>query len=139
MANEDLTREEHVEGSSNRAFGVVFAGAFLVIAVWPLFSGEGFRWWSCGVSAIFAAIVFTKPSLLATLNRMWIKLGVLMGRVVSPIALGLLFYLVLAPLGTVMRLTGKDPLRLKFDSVANSYWIQREPPGPAPDSMTNQF
>ena len=139
MAHEDLTREEHVEGSTDRAFGLVFAGVFLLIAVWPLFHGETFRWWSCGAAAIFAVTALAKPALLSGLNRLWIKLGVLLGKIVSPIALGLLFYLVLTPLGAVMRLTGKDPLRLKFDAAAGSYWIQREPPGPAPGSMTNQF
>jgi hypothetical protein len=83
--------------------------------------------------------VLVRPGLLAGLNRQWTKLGVLLGKVVSPIALGLLFYCAIAPLGIVMRLAGKDPLRLKFDRAAESYWIRREPPGPAPDSMTNQF
>ena len=139
MAHEDLTREEQVEGSTDRVFGLVFAGVFLLIAVWPLFHQKPFRWWSCGVAAVFALIALAKPALLAGLNRLWTKLGVLLGKVVSPIALGLLFYLILTPLGAVMRLAGKDPLRLKFDSGASSYWIRREPPGPAPDSMTNQF
>jgi hypothetical protein len=66
-------------------------------------------------------------------------LGLLMAKVVSPIALGILFYLVFMPVGLVMRLSGKDPLRLKFDPAAKSYWIDREPPGPPPNSMTNQF
>ena len=139
MAHEDLTREEHVEGSTDRVFGLVFAGAFLLFAVWPLFHREPFRWWWCAAAAAFGAIALTKPALLAGLNRLWIKLGVLLGKVVSPIALGLLFYLVLTPIGVVMRLAGKDPLRLKFDSAVSSYWIRREPPGPPPDSMTNQF
>ena len=80
-----------------------------------------------------------RPELLGGLNRLWIRFGVLLGKVVSPIALGVLFYGVLAPMGVVMRLMGKDPLRLKLDSGANSYWIRRKPPGPPPDSMTNQF
>jgi hypothetical protein len=84
-------------------------------------------------------IALTNPTLLASLNRLWIKLGVLLGKLVSPIALGVLFYGVLVPIGVVMRLTGKDPLRLKRDTGAASYWISRTPPGPPPDSMTNQF
>jgi len=80
-----------------------------------------------------------KPALLAGLNRLWIKLGVLLGKVVGPIALGVLFFGVLTPLGAVMRLTGKDPLRRKHDPRAASYWMPREPPGPPPDSMINQF
>lgn len=139
MAHEDLNRDQHVEGSTDRAFGLVFAGLFLVIAGWPFFHGEAIRWWAVGVSAVFGVTALVKPTLLAGLNRLWIKLGVLLGKVVSPIALGILFYCVFAPLGAVIRLTGKDPLRLKFDPAADSYWIPRNPPGPPPDSMTNQF
>jgi len=139
MGHEDLTRKQDVEGSSDRSFGVVFAVALLLIALWPLWRGEGLRWWAAGVAAAFALIAMARPSLLAGLNRQWTKLGVLLGQVVSPIALGLLFYGVITPLGLVMRLAAKDPLRLKLERGADSYWIRREPPGPAPDSMTNQF
>jgi hypothetical protein len=139
MAHEDLTREQHVEGSSDRVFGLVFAGLFLLIALGPLRHGHAPRWWACGVAAVFALIALLKPSLLTPLNRLWIKLGVLLGKVVSPIALGILFYGILTPLGVVIRLSGKDPLRLKLDRTADSYWIVRKPPGPPPDSMTHQF
>jgi hypothetical protein len=139
MAHEDLSREEQVEGSSDRVFGLVFAGAFLVIAGWPLVQGATPRWWAFVVSAVFALVALLKPALLSRLNRLWMKLGILLGKVVSPIALGVLFYGVLTPVGMVMRLAGKDPLRLKRDPAADSYWIAREPPGPPPDSMTNQF
>jgi hypothetical protein len=139
MAHEDLAREQLVEGSSDRVFGLVFAVVFLVIAGWPLFHGETPRWWASGVAAVFALLALLKPVLLAGLNRLWIKLGVLLGKVVSPIALGIVFYGVVSPIGAVMRLTGKDPLRLKLDPGAESYWIRREPPGPPPESMTNQF
>jgi len=139
MAHEDLTREQDIEGSSDRSFGVVFAVVFLLIAGWPLWHGEGLRWWAAGVAAAFALIAAVRPALLARLNRQWMKLGLLLGKVVSPIALGLLFYGGITPIGVVLRLAGKDPLRLKFDRGADSYWIRREPPGPRPDSMTNQF
>jgi Saxitoxin biosynthesis operon protein SxtJ len=139
MAHEDLTREQHVEGSSDRTFGLVFAGLFLLIALGPLRHAHPPRWWALGVAAVFALIALLKPSLLTPLNRLWIKLGVLLGKVVSPIALGVLFYGILTPLGLVIRLSGKDPLRLKLDRNAESYWIVRKPPGPPPDSMTHQF
>jgi hypothetical protein len=139
MAHEDLSREEQIEGSSDRVFGLVFAGVFLVIAVWPLVHGVPPRWWALVVSAVFGGIALLKPVLLARLNRLWMKLGILLGKVVSPIALGILFYGVITPIGVVIRLTGKDPLRLKRDPAADSYWIARAPPGPPPDSMTNQF
>ena len=139
MAHEDLSRDQHVEGSSDRTFGLEFAALFIVIAGWPLFHGGAVRWWSIAVAAVFAVVALLKPALLAGLNRLWIKLGILLGKVVSPIALGVLFYGVLTPIGIVIRLAGKDPLRLKFDPAASSYWIPREPPGPPPGSMTNQF
>jgi hypothetical protein len=139
MAHEDLNRDEHVEGSSDRTFGLVFAGVFIVIAGIPLFHGQAIRWWSVGVAVVFALLALAKPALLAGLNRLWMKLGILLGKVVSPIALGILFYGVLTPLGAMMRLTGKDPLRLKFDPDAESYWIPRDPPGPPSGSMNNQF
>lgn len=139
MAHEDLTRDQHVEGSSDRSFGLVFAAAFLVIAGIPLFHGEAIRWWAVGMAAVFALVALIRPALLAGLNRLWIKLGILLGKVVSPIALSILFYVVVTPIGVIMRLTGKDPLRLKFEPDAESYWIPREPPGPPPGSMNNQF
>lgn len=139
MAHEDLSREEHIEGSSDRAFGFVFAGVFLLIAVWPLIHRETPRWWALAIAAVFALVALVKPRLLARLNRLWMKVGILLGKVVSPIALGILFYGVITPIGAIIRLAGKDPLRLKFDPGADSYWIERKPPGPPPDSMTNQF
>jgi len=139
MSHEDLTREQRVEGSSDRAFGAVFAVLFLVIAGWPLLDSGTPRWWAVAVAALIGLIALLRPTLLAGLNRQWIKLGVLLGRVVSPVALGLLFYGVFAPLGALMRLAGKDPLHLKRDPGAASYWRPRVPPGPPPDSMTNQF
>ena len=139
MSHEDLSREQQVEGSSDRTFGLVFAGAFLLIACWPLLHREAPRWWALGVAAAFAVIAIGKPALLAYPNRLWTQLGVLLGKVVSPIALGILFYGVITPIGVLMRLTGKDPLRLKLGSGTGSYWILRKPPGPPPDSMTRQF
>jgi hypothetical protein len=139
MAHENLAREQDVEGSSDRSFGIVFAVVFLIVAAWPLLAGGTVRWWSCFVAALFAAVAILKPALLAGMNRQWMKLGLLLGKIVSPIALGLLFYGVIAPIGFALRLAGKDPLRLKYDREADSYWIRREPPGPPPDSMTNQF
>jgi len=139
MAHEDLTREEHVEGSSDRSFGFVFAVVFVVIALWPLWHGGGLRWWSLGVAGAFVVVAIAVPRVLAVPNRLWLKLGLLLGKVVSPIALGVLFYLVFMPIGMLMRLFGKDPLKLRREAAATTYWVDREPPGPPPTSMTNQF
>ena len=139
MAHEDLTREQYVEGSSDRNFGLVFAAVFLLVALGPLRHGHTPRWWALAVAGVFALVALVRPKLLSRLNRLWMRLGILLGKVVSPVALGILFYGVLTPLAAVIRLSGKDPLRLKLDPATSSYWIVRKPPGPPPDSMTNQF
>ena len=139
MAHEDLTREERLEGSSDRAFGVVFAIVFGVIAVWPLIYGLGPRWWAAAIAGIFALISVIRPALLRGLNLLWTRFGALVALLVRPIALGIVFYGVITPLGALMRVFGKDPLRLKREPGADSYWIPRKPPGPPPDSMSNQF
>ena len=139
MSHEDLTREQPLEASSDRSFGLVFAAVFLLIAGWPLFHGEVPRWWAAGIAGLFGLIALIKPALLGGLNRLWSAFGLLLGRIVRPIALGFVFYGVMTPLALLMRVAGKDPLRLRLDSNADSYWIAREPPGPPPDSMSNQF
>ncbi|MBV9723582.1 MAG: hypothetical protein JO299_00255, partial [Gammaproteobacteria bacterium] len=118
MGHEDLTREQYVEGSSDRNFGLVIAAAFLLISLGSLRHGHTPRWWALALASAFALVALSKPALLARLNRLWMKLGIVLGKVVSPIALGILFYGVLTPLAAVIRLTGKDPLRLKLDRAA---------------------
>jgi hypothetical protein len=139
MGHESFDREEDVRGSSERSFGLVFAAVFLVIAALPLAFGGGVRLWSLGVAALFALAALAAPRVLAPLNRVWLKFGLLLHRVVSPIVLGIMFFLVITPIGLLMRALGKDPLRLRFDRGAATYWIAREPPGPPPDSFTDQF
>lgn len=139
MAHEDLSRQERVEGSSDRAFGVVFAAVFAIIGAWPLWSGAAVRWWAFAAACLFGLAALAYPAILGPLNRWWMKLGLLLGKIMGPVALGVLFYGVFSPMGTLMRLAGKDPLRMRRDATARSYWIGRKPPGPPPDSMTNQF
>jgi len=117
----------------------VFAVVFAVVAASPLFFGGGLRWWSAAVAAVFLAAAFAAPRVLAPLNRLWHRIGMALHGIVTPVIMGILFFLTVMPTGLIMRLFGKDPLRLRFDAEAKSYWIQREPPGPEPDSMRNQF
>lgn len=139
MAHENLERQQHIEASSDRGFGLVFAAVFLIIAAWPLMHLQAPRWWALGLAAAMGAIAAAKPSLLSHANRLWTRFGVALGNIAGPLAVGVLFYAIVTPLGLLMRLTGKDPLRLSIDAAAESYWIARRPPGPPPDSLTNQF
>lgn len=139
MAHEDLSREQQIEGSSDRSFGLVFAAVFVIIGAWPLLSAAPLRWWALAVACAFALAAMAYPAILGPLNRWWLKFGLLLGRIMGPVALGILFYGVFSPMGLLMRLAGKDPLRIRRDAAAASYWIGRKPPGPPPDSMTNQF
>ena len=137
--HEDLSRTQQVKASSNRAFGWVFVMVFLVIALWPLVHGGALRWGALMASALVALVTVAAPALLTVPNRLWQRFGLLLHRVISPIALGIMFYVVVTPMGLLMRVFAKDILRLRLDSGAETYWIKREPPGPQPDSMPHQF
>lgn len=139
MSFEQFDRDDPVRGSSDRAFGLTFAAVFLIIALWPLVHGDGVRWWALAVAAAFGALAWLRPRTLALPNRWWLKLGLALGHIVSPIALALLFYLVVTPTGLLMRLFGKAVLRAGFDPQRQTYWVSREPPGPPADSLGNQF
>jgi hypothetical protein len=91
------------------------------------------------LAAAFLLVALVYPRLLGPLNRLWLKVGLLLYKVMNPIVLGLLFFVTIMPIGLVMRAMGKDFLRLRLDSGAKSYWIDRTPPGPPPQSMRNQF
>lgn len=135
--HEDFSRAEAPDGSSDRGFGLVFAAVFGVIGAWPLLGGGAPRLWALVAAAAFLAVAAAAPRLLAPLNRAWTRFGLLLGRIVTPLVMGLLFYGMVTPMGLAMRALGKDPLRRRFDRAAASYWIARRPPGPAP--MSRQF
>jgi len=139
VSHESYERREDVRGSSNRSFGIVFAVVFTVIGLLPLMLGSGLRLWSLAVAALFLLFALAFPSVLAPLNRMWLRFGMFLHKIVSPIVLGIMFYLVITPIGLLMRAFGKDPLRLAFDKQSSSYWIDRLPPGPLPESFKDQF
>jgi hypothetical protein len=91
------------------------------------------------VAALFLAAALLRPAKLHPLNLIWLKFGLLLHRVVNPVIMALLFYGTVLPTGLVMRMLGKDLLRLKREPGADSYWIVRQPPGPAPETMKDQF
>jgi hypothetical protein len=132
-------RDEAVKSSSNRSFGLVFAAFFALLAALGLWHGTA-RWpiW-LGLSGASLLLALAAPHLLAPFNWVWTRIGLLIHRIVSPLFLMLLFYGCVAPVGLLMRLSGKDPLRLRYEPDAETYWIRRSPPGPAPQSFKDQF
>ena len=137
--HENLHRDAKVTGSSDRAFGLVFAAVFAIVGAWPMFRGGEPRPWAFALGACFLAAALARPAVLAPLNRVWFRVGMLLHRVTSPLVLGLIFFGAVAPTGLVMRLLRRRPLALEMDHAASSYWVPRDPPGPAPDTMTRQF
>ena len=137
--HEDFRRKQEGRGGSDRGFGIVFAIFFALIGLVPLRAHHPVRWWSLGLAGVFLLVALLKPAWLHPLNRVWTMLGILLGLVVSPLITALLFFLVVTPIGFLFRLLKKDPLRLASSPGATSYWIAREPPGPAPETMRNQF
>ena len=124
---------------SERTFGVAFAVVFTVIGLFPLMGGGAPRAWALTLAGVLLALALVKPALLAPLNRAWFRVALVLQRVVSLLAMGVLFYGVVTPTGLIMRGLGKDLLRLRYDRQANSYWLHRDPPGPPADSMEQQF
>ena len=139
QTHEDLAREDEIKGPTDRSFGITFAVVFSIVGLFPLLRGRDPRVWALAIAALFLAVALLHPAVLAPLNRLWLRFGLLLHRVVSPLVMGMLFYLVVTPTGFLLRLFGKRPLRLQFEPAADTYWIPRQPPGPAPDTMKNQF
>lgn len=137
--HEDFSRTADVKASSNRGFGLVFTAVFLINGGWPLVHGSAVRWWSLIIAGVLLLVTLVAPALLALPNRLWLRLGLLLNRFISPVVLAFLFYVVVTPMGTLMRWLGKDPMRVRRDDKNESYWITRDPPGPKPDSLHNQF
>ena len=127
---------------SERSFGLLFGAVFVLLAAYGWF----FKSWSSvvelsllGVALAFVLLGFVAPKILSPLNWLWFQLGQVLGKIVSPIVLGAIFFLLLTPVSLVTRLFGRDELRLKREALQTSYWLDRAPPGPAPESFKNQF
>ena len=118
---------DNIKINSNRSFGIVFFVIFLIISLYPLLNKDDFRIWSLGVSLIFLFLGLINSNLLTPLNKMWFKLGMTLGKIVSPIIMGVIFFLVVTPIGFIMRIIGKDLLNLKFNKE-ESYWIKKLDP-----------
>ena len=126
---------DDVKISSNRSFGIVFFIVFLLIALYPLTYSEEIRVWSATISLIFLVLGLFNSKILTPLNKLWFKFGIFLGKIVSPIIMGIIFFLVVTPIGLLMRLLGKDLINLKYNNN-KSYWIKKKGPR---SKMKNQF
>ena len=109
---------------SNRSFGIVFFIVFLIIAAWPLINDSEIRYWSLVISFIFLFLGIINSKLLTPLNKIWFKIGILLGNIISPIVMGIIFFLVVTPTSIIMKILKKDLLNLKKNNK-NSYWIEK--------------
>jgi hypothetical protein len=139
-SHENLVREDDLKPGSERGFGIVMAVAFLIFAGLSAWAGHPSRAGIlAAIAAGFALLAYTAPAVLAPLNRLWFRFGLLLHKIMSPLILGLLFFTVITPIGLLMRLFGKRPLPLGLDREAATYWTPRAVPAPAPGSMRKQF
>ena len=111
--------------SSNRNFGLVFFIVFLIVSIWPLTYDEPVRIWCAIISSVFLILGLMNSKLLTPLNKLWFKFGMILGAIVAPIVMVFIFFLVVTPIGLVMRIMGRDLLNKKYDKKKNTYWINR--------------
>ena len=121
---------------SNRNFGLVFFVFFLIIGLWPLLGTNEIRYWSIFFSIIFFLLGIINSKLLNPLNKIWFNFGILLGKMISPLVMGIIFFLVVTPIGVIIRFFGKDILSLKYNKKNKSYWIEKNGPK---SKMKNQF
>ena len=125
--------------SSDRSFGFVFAAVFALIGCWPLLRLGLPRWWALALAVAFALLALVRPQILHPLNQAWLALGRLLHRVISPVIMGMIFFLCVTPIAWIMRFRGKDVLSLARRRDLSTYWITREPQPPASETMKRQF
>tara|TARA_Y100000590_G_scaffold136668_1_gene156422 strand:+ start:128 stop:508 length:381 start_codon:yes stop_codon:yes gene_type:complete len=111
--------------NSNRTFGILFFLVFIVIGIWPILNDEGLRWWSIIISLIFLFLGIINSKFLTPFNKIWIKIGELLGRVLAPIVMAMIYFFIVTPMAILLKLLRKDLLKVKFNSD-NSYWIKRD-------------
>tara|TARA_B100002051_G_scaffold262895_1_gene286003 strand:- start:389 stop:772 length:384 start_codon:yes stop_codon:yes gene_type:complete len=126
---------DNIKQGSNRSFGIVFFTVFLLIALYPLINEENLRLWSLVISLIFLVLGLINSQILTPLNKLWFKFGILLGKIVSPIIMGIIFFFVVTPIGFIMKAIGKDLINLKYNNN-KSYWIEKTGPK---NKMKNQF
>ena len=131
-----MQKNSKIKINSNRSFGIVFFFVFLIISLWPLLNGNPLRVWSIFVAIIFLILGLINSNFLTPLNKLWFKFGKLLGFIVAPIVMGVIFFLVITPTGFIMKMLGKDLLNKKYNNKIKSYWINREK---SKSTMKQQF
>ena len=126
---------DDIKIGSNRSFGIVFFVVFLIIATYPLINDDELRLWSLTISIVFLFLGLVNSKILNPLNKLWFKFGIFLGKIISPLVMSIIFFLVVTPIGLLMRLFNKDLLNLKFNNNS-SYWIEKTEPK---SKMKNQF
>jgi hypothetical protein len=140
QTHETVTSFRKISLGSNRKFGLAFGVLFAILGLWPLFCQAGSpKWGLITLATAILAVALLRPHWLMPLNRGWFKLGLALSRIVNPVVMGILFFGAVVPLGWYLRRKGEDLLRLKRNSRAGTYWIEREPQSPAPGSLKKQF
>jgi hypothetical protein len=124
---------------SNRSFGWTFTAIFVLVGIYSAWQGGGMLGWGLALGALMALVTVAREAWLTPLNRAWMRLGELMGRVVNPLVLGAIYFGIFTPVGLAMRLLGRDAMCRRFDPAAPSYWVRRDPPGPPDGSYRNMF
>ena len=128
-------KNSKIKIGSNKSFGIVFFTVFLIIAIWPLLNGYEIRYWSLIISIVFLLLGILNSKILTPLNKIWFKFGILLGNVIAPIVMGIIFFLIVTPTSLLMKLFGKDILGIKKNR-SKSYWIEKSGPK---SKMKNQF
>ena len=128
-------KKEKIKISSNKSFGVVFFIFFLIVSFYPILNESEMRLWALIISVIFLVLGLVNSKILTPLNKVWFKFGILLGKIVSPIVMGVIFFIVVTPISLIMRLLGKDVLNIKKNKK-ETYWIQKTGPK---SKMKNQF
>jgi len=120
-----MVQTEDIKLGSNRSFGIVFFAVFLLISLYPLLNNEHIKIWSLVISLIFLILGLLNSKFLSPLNKIWFKFGLFLGKLISPLIMGVIFFLVVTPIALLMRMLGKDLLNLKFNTK-KSYWIEKD-------------
>ena len=120
-----MNLNKKIKVPSNRSFGLLFFIIFLIISLWPIKSGEDLRLWSFILSLVFLILGITNSKLLTPLNKLWFEIGITLGNFISPVIMGVVFFLVVTPTGIIVRILGKDLLKTTKNKNISTYWINR--------------